>query len=170
MAVRIMLVCALAFSAMLAGRSFALAGIQRADTIRQLMDDLQMLRIYTVERLLPVSGALMEMKSAVFRMTGERMQRDAALSLKSAWEGTIQEKLGAESAVIKIGEDAEREISALFEAVEALPRRDHDAAYSASIARLGKYEEQERKNGREKMKLYASLGALAGLAAGVFAV
>jgi len=53
--------------------------MRAADTLRLLMDELQTLRVFTLEKLMPMSAALMEMKFPPFCMAGEMMCKGGAL-------------------------------------------------------------------------------------------
>lgn len=143
-----------------AGRAFGNAASQDADGLRLLMDDLQLLRTLTLERLQPMGNALMEMKSRSLLLTGELMRADGTLSPERAWRRSTE----SES---RLNDTVKEEIAALFASVEALGRKEHDLRYAQTIARLGKWEEELRSAGREKTKLYVSLGALIGLAVGI---
>lgn len=170
MAVRIVLVCALTLMAMFAGKGFAAASMKRADGVRILMDDLQLMRSLTLERLLPAAAALSEMKSPMLRSAGDRMRKNAAMSLKSAWDEEVQSRIREEGSLSLLSQSDAEEVSALFGALGSIGKRDHENLYANAIARLGKSEEEARRDAREKMKLYASLGALSGLAVGILLI
>lgn len=143
-----------------AGRAIGNVSSRSADGVRLLMDDLQLLRTLTLERLQPMGNALMEMKSLSLVKTGEAMRTDGTLTAEKAWLKSIESDSETEDSV-------KDELAALFASLETLGRREHELRYGQSVARLGKIEEKLRAEGREKTKLYVSLGALFGLAVGI---
>ncbi|MBQ3079139.1 MAG: hypothetical protein IJC48_03945 [Clostridia bacterium] len=170
MAVRLVLAAMLTACAMLAGRSIAGARIKHADDIRRMMDDLQLLRVLTIDRLLPMGNALAELKFPAFQMTGREMLKDGRKNLSAAWKEIESRERREKGAMAGFTEEETGEISILFDAVGVIGRKDHEKAYADTIKRLGKMEEEVRSSGREKAKLYASLGALGGLAVSVLLV
>jgi len=65
--------------------------------------------------------------------------------------------------------DAE-ELERLFQGLEVLGRSEHAEQYARTIERLGRREGELRAAGREKRRLYASLGAMTGLAVSILLI
>ncbi len=169
MAIKLLAAALLTFCAAFAGRAFASSHMRAADAIRMLMDDLQLLRSSTLERLLPMHGALAETRFKPLRLTGEHMQK-SGVSAFDAWALVCESERGRGGSLEYMSDDDVTEVSKLFRALNSLGRRDHEAQYSQALSRLGKCEEAARQRGREKLRLYASLGALAGLAVSVMLI
>ena len=170
MAIRLILALVVTLFTTLAGRALGSGQSRSADEIRLLMDDLQMLRLLTLERLLPIRAALLEMKLPCLRMTGEEMTADGTLLPAAAWARVAQRERAPGGKMEDLTEEDAGEVAALFEALHRLSRREQENQYARTIARLGRREESIRASGREKAKLYTSLGALTGLMVSVMLV
>lgn len=164
---RLIIAAALTLFSYLAGRAFGGTTSREADLLRMLMDDLQMLRTLTLERLVPMGDALSEMRVPLLRQTGERMRRNAALKPERAWSEAFEAQRG--EAVPLPQADAE-ELERLFQGLEVLGRGEHAEQYARTIERLGRREEELRAAGRDKRRLYASLGAMTGLAVSILLI
>lgn len=170
MALRLILALMVTLFTALAGRALGSGRTRSADGLRALMDDLQALRSLTLERLLPIRAALLEMKLPCLQMTGREMTADGALLPAAAWARVSDRERAPGGKMEDFSDEDAGEVGALFEALSHLSRREQDAQYARTIARLGKREEEVRAAGREKSKLYTSLGALVGLMASVMLV
>ena len=170
MVVKMMAALAVTAFAMLAGRAIGARAMRAADTLRLLMDELQTLRVLTLEKLMPMSAALMEMKFPPLRMTGELMCKGGALLPAAAWTQVEQRERVPDGALEDMSAEDAAEVTNLFDALTTLSRREHEERYAQTIVRLGRREETLRAAGRDKVKLYTSLGALAGLAVSVMLI
>ena len=153
---KLVIAAALTTFSYLAGRAFGGTPSREADSLRMLMDDLQMLRTLTLERLVPMGDALSEMRVPLLRQTGERMRKNVALTPGKAWAETVEAQKGEPVPLPQA--DAE-ELERLFQGLEVLGRSEHAEQYARTIERLGRREGDLRAAGREKRRLYASLGA-----------
>ncbi len=169
MALKLLAAALVTFCAAFAGRAFAASHMRAADALGMLMDDLQLLRSMTLERLLPMHSALAEMRFKPLRLAGEHMRR-SSISAYDAWALVCDSERKRGGSLEYMTDDDASEVSKLFQALGSLSRRDHEAQYSQALSRLGKCEEAARQRGREKLRLYASLGALAGLAVSVMLI
>lgn len=158
-----------AFSA-LAGRALAGANIKRAAQLRVLMDDIQYLRAATLERLLPLSNALMEMKSPYLKLMSQKLGEEGVTSAQSGWASIKDAQLKRGGALEGYMEEDLEPLDALFAALSVSGRRVHEAQYAQALERLGRREEYYQVLGKEKLKLHTSLGALAGLALSVLLI
>ncbi len=170
MAFRLMLAALITICATLAGRTIAAGRIRHADDIRKLMDDLQMLRVFTLDRLLPMGSALGEMKFEALRLTGEEMRKHSRESVRAAWDQVCLNEKREGGCMEAFSDEETAAVSRLFDALGTIGKREHEAVYAGAIAELGKQEEAVRALGKEKLRLYTSLGALSGLAVGVLIV
>ena len=161
---KLVIAAALTTFSYLAGRAFGGTPSREADSLRMLMDDLQMLRTLTLERLVPMGDALSEMRVPLLRQTGERMRKNVALTPGKAWAETVEAQKGEPVPLPQA--DAE-ELERLFQGLEVLGRSEHAEQYARTIERLGRREGDLRAAGREKRRLYASLGAMTGLAVSI---
>ncbi len=164
---RLAIAAALTLFSYLAGRAFGGTPSREADTLRMLMDDLQMLRTLTLERLVPMGDALSEMRVSLLRQTGERMRKNASLTPGRAWAEAVEAQ--RDEPVPLPQADAE-ELEQLFQGLEVLGRGEHAEQYARTIERLGRREGELRAAGREKKRLYASLGAMTGLAVSILLI
>ena len=156
--------------AALAGRALGRGRIQRADALRALADDLNLLKEWTVFRLMPMADALDKLRLPAMRMTAEAMRSHGSVSAAVAWMGVSARERGSGGSLEWMSAEENGEISGLFEALSTLGRKEHESRYEQTVTRIFQKEAEERKAGKEKMKLYTSLGALAGLAAGVLLI
>lgn len=170
MAIRVLLALTVTLFTSLAGRALGGGQARSADEIRLLMDDLQTLRMLTLDRLLPVRAALLEMKLSYLRMTGEAMTADGTLLPGDAWARVAEKERTPGGKMENLSDEETGEVAALFESLNRLARREQEARYARAISQLGKREEFIRNSGREKKKLYTSLGALTGLMISVMLV
>lgn len=145
-----------------AGRMFALKSIYLANVLRQLEEDLKRLKHRTYEKRLPVKEALLTLEGETFKKMRFLMKEDQDMTMKSAWEqtGGEGEEFREENALVSI----------LFDALENLGRMEQEKEYERALNDLKEMEERRRKEGKEKIKLYTSLGALIGFCAVVFLV
>ena len=164
---RLIIAAVLTLFSYLAGRAFGSAPSREADSLRMLMDDLQMLRTLTLERLVPMGDALSEMRVPLLRQAGERMRKNAALTPQRAWAEAVEAQRDEPVPLPQV--DAE-ELERLFQGLEVLGRSEHAEQYARTIERLGRREGELRAAGRDKRRLYASLGAMTGLAVSILLI
>ncbi len=145
-----------------AGRTAAYKNIRLADASRQLQEDIKRLRHRTIEKRLSANEALVMLESNAFSKMRKRMKEDKNMTLKGAWEsaGGAGEELHEENALVSI----------LFDSLENLGRMEQEKEYERALHDLKELEEKKRKEGREKIRLYTSIGALTGLCAVIFLV
>ena len=162
MALEIMIGVLLIALCTMAGRAAAMKSVVEADEIRRLQEDVLCLKMLTLEKRLPQAEALSKLKSSVFRKMSHDMKNDPALSLKEAWAiAAGKENMKAEIADL---------FGWLFGAAENLSRDQQEAEYARLGNDLKRIEEDKRKAGMEKVKLYMSLGAVTGVCAVIFCV
>lgn len=152
---------------MLAGRTLGGRALRGAEQIRRLMDELQTLRVMTLDKLMPMSAALSESRLPVLRLMGEKMRKDGALAPEEAWTQAAAREREPGGCLEALGEEEIGLVTRLFEALTCLGRREHEERYEDTVARLGRREEEKRAAGRDKLKLFTYLGALTGLAVSV---
>ena len=145
-----------------AGRTAALKNISFADRLRRLQEDIKRLKHRTMEKRLSANEALQTLEGEVFSKMRMLMKEDGNMTLKGAWEksGGAGEELKEENALISI----------LFDSLESLGRMEQEKEYERALNDLKAIEEKRRQEGKEKIKLYTSLGALTGLCAVIFLV
>lgn len=144
------------------GRMAAYKNIRLADAVRHLQEDLKKLRNRTIEKRLTVNEALHTLEGGAFSRARDAMKGDRSMTLKSAWEtsGGIGEECSEENALV----------SMLFDSLENLSRMEQEKEYERTLSELKQLEEKKRREGREKIRLYTSLGALTGFCAVIFLV
>ncbi|MBQ1256520.1 MAG: hypothetical protein IIX93_04515 [Clostridia bacterium] len=145
-----------------AGRMTAIKNIRLADTVRRLEEDIKKLKNRTIEKRLPAYEALQSLGSDAFGKMRQSMKEDRNMTLKGAWEaaGGAGEEFGEENQLV----------SMLLDSLENLGRMEQEREYERALHELRQLEEKKRKEGKEKLKLYTSLGALTGLSAVIFLV
>lgn len=145
-----------------AGKAAAYKRIRFADEVRQLQEDLKRLRYRTMEKRLSANEALMTLESDVFSKMRAQMKEDKNMTLKGVWEaaGGAGEKFKEENAIV----------SMLLDSLENLGRMEQEKEYERALHDLKELEEKKRREGKEKIRLYTSLGALTGLCAVIFLV
>lgn len=162
MAVRIAVSALVIVMCMLCGRTLAMRKIREADRVRRMQEDIKKLKNRTMDKRLPLSQALLTMEGEVYGRMAGRMKEDGNLTLSEAFEAEGGEGDGYR--------DENTCIRLLFDSLEALGRAQQEAEYERALKDLKKSEERKRLEGREKIKLYSSLGAVAGICAVIFAI
>lgn len=144
------------------GRMSAYKNIRLADTVRHLQEDLKKLRNRTIEKRLTANEALYTLECDAFFKARETMKEDRSMTLKGAWEasGGMGEAFSEENMLV----------SMLFDSLENLSRMEQEREYERTLNDLKQLEEKKRRDGKEKIRLYTSLGALTGLCAVIFLV
>lgn len=150
------------FCSALIGRAFGKGNVRRAKLLAETMDGMQLLKVHMLDRLLPLAAALEKSQSYVLREVGALMKGCSAADAWQALRTREQKRNGRLDCLT--AEDAEV-LDTFFEALGASGRTEHKAIFDAAIKALGRLESAARKDGAEKVRLYTTLGALAGVAA-----
>ncbi len=146
----------------LTGRAAAMKRVYEADGIRRFQEDILHLKMLTLEKRIPLASALLNLKEPLFKTMGAYMTEDAYLASKDAWiKAAGNENAGAETV---------KTIEILFSSCESLSRDQQAAQYDRARDDLKKLEEEKRKQGLEKVRLYTSLGAVTGVCIFLFCV
>lgn len=144
------------------GRMAAYKKICSADAVRGLQEDLKRLKNCTFEKRMPVNEALPALEGEAFSKMHEMMKGDKDMTLRGAWEASG----GA-------GDDFKEEnalVSMLLDSLENLRCADQEREFERALSDLRQMEDKKRREGKEKLRLYTSLGALTGLCAVIFLV
>ena len=144
----------------LSGRAAAMKSVYEADGIRKLQEDVLYLKTLTLHKKQLAAHALSRLKEPVFKRMSEYMNEEMSLSVKEAWVKAAE--------VENVGMDARKIMEMLFDAAESLTRDEQEAQYGRTRDDLKRLEQQKRKAGMERVKLYTSLGAVAGVCALIF--
>lgn len=144
------------------GRACAYQKIREADGIRHMQEDIKRLKNRTLERRLSASDALSALEGESFLKMRGYLKEDEALTLRGAWEKTGGAGNGCE--------EENSIVALLFDELENLGRAEQEKEFERALSDLRIREEKKRKEGREKIKLYTSLGALTGFCAVIFLV
>lgn len=144
------------------GRMAAYKFIRLADAVRRLEEDLKRLKNGTADKHLTANEALCALEGDAFLRAREAMKGDRSMTVKGAWEtsGGMGEEFSEENALV----------SMLFDSLENLSRAELEKEYERTLNDLKELEEKKRREGKEKIRLYTSIGALTGLCAVIFLV
>lgn len=162
MAARIMIGILFIGLCALFGRSLAMKSVMDADAVRRFQEEILYLKALTLEKRLPVQEALSHLKEPVFIKMRAFLEKDGHLSLKDAW--------GQAEKGENLIEDAGQAIEILFGALESLSRDQQWAQYDRAHGDLKRLEDEKRRAGLEKVRLYTSLGAVSGVCIFLFCV
>lgn len=162
MGLRLVLGAVAIFCCALIGRAFAQGNVRRAKLLAETVDGMQLLKVHMLDRLLPLPAALEKSQAYLLKEVGVLMKgcsaRDAwqALSDREQKRGGCLDCIAAEDADV---------LDAFFDGLGSSGRSEHKAIFDSAIKALSRLEGVARKDGAEKVKLYTTLGALAGVAA-----
>ncbi len=157
----------LAFSAIsivccaLIGRAFAKGNVRRARLLAEMMDGLQMLKVHMLDRLLPLNAALEKSQAYALRETGLLMRGCGA---REAWQKLREREMKRGGHLDSLQTDDFETLDAFFDALGSAGRSEHKAIFDAAIKSLGRLEDGVRKDSADRLRLYTTLGALAGVA------
>ena len=146
----------------LIGRAFANGNVRRARLLAETMDGLQMLKIHMLDRLLPLSAAFEKSQSYLLKETGLLMTGCGA---REAWQALRERETKRGGRLDSLSTDDLEALGAFFDGAGSTGRSEHKAIFDAAIKSLGRLESGARKDGAERVRLYTTLGALAGVAA-----
>lgn len=146
----------------LSGRAAAMKRVYEADELANMQSDIELLKMLTLEKRQPVKQALSNLHYPAFKNMSLQLEKDDAVFVKDAWTRASEEA--------KTDERAREILDNLFEAAENLSRAFQEAQYDRALEALKALEWDKRKAGMEKVKLYTSLGAVAGVCALIFCV
>lgn len=146
----------------LIGRAFAKGNARRARLLAETMDGLQMLKVHMLDRLLPLNAALEKSQSRLLRETGLLMRGCGA---RKAWESLRAREVRRGGQLDSLSSNDLETLDAFFDGLGSAGRSEHKAIFDAAIKALGRLESGARKDGAERIRLYTTLGALAGVAA-----
>ena len=160
MALKIIMSAVLIAVCALTGRQTAIQHMYRADEVRRMQEDMKKLKTRTMDKKLPAGQALSDLEGRVYKRMKERMEKDNALSMKDAFltEGGEGETFSGESACISL----------LLGALENLRSHDQALEYERVLKDLERMEDERRKEGKEKLRLFTSLGVLTGIGIVIF--
>jgi stage III sporulation protein AB len=146
----------------LIGRAFAKGNVRRAQLLAETMDGLQMLKVHMLDRLLPLNAALEKSQSYLLRETGLLMNGCGA---REAWQALRERETRRGGRLDSLLTDDLDTLDAFFDGLGSAGRNEHKAIFDAAIKALMRLESVARKAGAERVRLYTTLGALAGVAA-----
>jgi stage III sporulation protein AB len=150
------------FLCALIGRAFAKGNIRRAQLLAETMDGMQMLRVHMLDRLFPLASALEKSQAYVLSQTGAGMKGCGAGEAWRALRAREMRRAGKLDCLTHADADA---LDAFFDGLGSAGRSEHKMIFDAAIRALGRLESAARSEGAEKLRLYTTLGALAGVAA-----
>lgn len=145
----------------LIGRAFGKGNVRRARLLAETMDGLQMLEVHMLDRLLPLSAALEKSQSYLLKETGLLMVNCGA---REAWQALRVRETRRGGRLDSLATDDLETLDAFFDGLGSAGRNEHKAIFDAAIKALGRLEAGARKDGAERVRLYTTLGALAGVA------
>jgi stage III sporulation protein AB len=125
------------------------------------MDGLQMLKVHMLDRLLPLGAALEKSQSYLLKETGLLMGNCGA---REAWQALRSRETRRGGRLDSLTADDLETLDAFFDGLGSAGRSEHKAIFDAAIKALGRLEAGARKDGAERVRLYTTLGALAGVA------
>ena len=152
----VMLLCTMA------GRTFAARNARRARLLAEFMDALQMLRVHMLDRLMPLSAALIRSQSPVLRDMGQDIDSAGAAA---AWQKFKAREMKRGGRLDCLSQRDAQVLDELFGVLGGSGRSEQKQVIDAAIRELGILEAAARAESGEKSKLYTTLGALAGAAA-----
>lgn len=151
--------CLIALCA-LTGRRMAMKYVDKANEVRRMQEDIKRLKNGTIDKKLPLKNALMNLEGGAYGRIAGKMEADSSVTLSEAFmeQGGEGDGFSEENACLQL----------LFESLENLNRQDQAAQYERALEDLKRLEEEKRKKGLEKVRLYTSLGALLGAVCVIF--
>lgn len=145
----------------LIGRAFAKGNVRRARLLTETMDGLKMLKVHMLDRLLPVGAALEKSQSYLLRETGLLMKGCGA---GEAWRALRERETKRGGRLDSLSTEDLEALDAFFDGLGSAGRSEHKAIFDAAVKALGRLESAARRDGAERVRLYTTLGALAGVA------
>lgn len=155
MGIRLILAAVVVVGATLCGKALSDAARLRAKTLRELTEDVRLLRVHMVSMFEPVPDSMARANSSILQKVSEGMK--TGLSAAAAWE-----KLRMKAHVLS-REDREA-LDGLFEQLGESGRESQDALLTGTAEKLARLAEAAEERARAAERLYGTLGLLVGLA------
>ena len=162
MGFRLALAAIVIFACALMGHAFAKGNVRRAKLLAETMDGMQFLKVHMLDRLLPLAAALEKSQAYILKEIGALMK---GCSAWDAWQALCLRERARGRQMDCLTEDDVDALNAFFDGLGGSGRSEHKAIFDSAIKTLGHLESAARKDGAEKVRLYTTLGALAGVAA-----
>lgn len=159
--IRIGAACVMTAASAWGGRMMACAQARRAETLRELAAGVKRLKIEMLERRLPLHEALSLAGGAFGAAAGEM---EGGAPPEEAWR-RARERLSQRGALLDslTGDDCTA-LGRLFQGLGAGGLQSQRLVLSEAEEEISRLYDQARRKREEQGKLYASLGALGGLA------
>ncbi len=157
---KIMLSAVIITSCAFTGSTLSKVDMRRSNILAETMDSLHILRIHMLEGLIPLSAALSKSEGYIMKTTGELMNDK---SVSEAWK-ELSEKQTVRGGRLDSLTPYDREtLDRFFFRLGKTSREEQNKCFDTTIKELGLLENSARVSGLHKQRLYASLGALAGV-------
>ena len=142
------------------GHVMAGCALRRTRTLANLLEGLEMLRVQALDRLRPLPEALRAGSCPIFQRVGQAMD---SVGSAEAWRQTRQRETRRGGLLDCLTAEDLEALEALFDGLGISGRSGQSALLDGARKRFIVLEKEAREQGRDKDRLYTTLGLLGGL-------
>lgn len=145
----------------MAGRALAKVDTRRSGMLAEMMDGLQLLRVYMLDELMPLDMALARSQAYVLREVGGSMNGGTAYD---AWQDVSRRETARGGKLDSLSADDCEVLDRFFRRLGDSSIEEQRQLFDAAIREIGSLESISRTESAQKNRLFTALGALAGAA------